>query len=72
MAEDYATYEPIAFTVDKLEFDPQTGFVVQSDFAALIHEWWHYFQEISTVIGQNGVYMWLRDMARISKISCSK
>lgn len=74
MAEDHATYEPIAFTVtvDKLEFDPQTGFVVQSDFAALIHEWWHYFQEISTVTGQNGVYMWLRDMARISKISCSK
>lgn len=71
---DYTSYEPLAFTVtvDNLEFDKQTGFVVQSDFAALMHEWWHYVQDISTVTGQNGVYMWLRDMARISKITCAK
>lgn len=71
---NYASYEPLAFTVtvDNLEFDPNTKFVVQSDFAALIHEWWHYFQDVSTVTGQNGVYMWLRDMARISKITCAK
>ena len=71
---DYTSYEPLAFTVtvDNLEFDEKTGFVVQSDFAALIHEWWHYVQDISTVTGQNGVYMWLRDMARISKITCEK
>lgn len=71
---NYTSYEPLAFTVtvDNLEFDKKTGFVVQSDFAALIHEWWHYVQDISTVTGQNGVYMWLRDMARISKITCAK
>lgn len=73
-SNDYTSYEPLAFTVtvDNLEFDPTTGFVVQSDFAAFIHEWWHYVQDISTVTGQNGVYMWLRDMARISKITCAK
>ena len=71
---DYTSYEPLAFTVtiDNLEFDEKTNFVVKSDFAALIHEWWHYIQDISTVTGQNGVYMWLRDMARISKNTCSK
>lgn len=73
-SNDYTSYEPLAFTVmvDNLEFDPTTGFVVQSDFAAFIHEWWHYIQDISTVTGQNGFYLWLRDMARISKITCSK
>lgn len=72
--KDYTSYEPLTFTVtvDNLEFDKKTGFVVQSDFAALIHEWWHYVQDISTVTGQNGVYMWLRDMARISKVTCAK
>lgn len=71
---NYTFYEPLQFTVtvDKLEFDPNTHFVVKSDFGALMHEWWHYFQDISTVTGQNGVYMWLRDMARISKITCQK
>ena len=74
MIDNYTSYEPLAFTVtvDNLEFDNDTGFVVQSDFAALIHEWWHYVQDVSTVTGQNGVYMWLRDMARISKITCAK
>jgi hypothetical protein len=72
--DDYITYEPLAFTVtvDNLEFDDNTGFVIQSDFASLIHEWWHYVQDVATVTGQNGVYLWLRDMARISKITCSK
>ena len=37
-SSDYTSYEPLAFTVtlDKLEFNPMTGFVVQSDFAAFI------------------------------------
>ena len=41
MEDDFTSYEPSVFTVivDKLEFDSKTGFVVQSDFAALIHEW---------------------------------
>lgn len=71
---DYTSYEPLAFTVTlgKLEFNPMTGFVVQSDFSAFIHEWRHYIQDISTITGQNGFYLWLRDMARISKITCSK
>ena len=39
-SNDYTSYEPLAFTVtvDNLEFDPTTGFVIQSDFAAFIHE----------------------------------
>lgn len=74
VSENYASYEPLSFTVtvDNLEFDETTGFVVQCDFAAFIHEWWHYFQDISTVTGQNGFYLWLRDMTRISKITCTK
>lgn len=58
-SNDYTSYEPLAFTVtvDNLEFDPTTGFVIQSDFAAFIHEWWHYIQDISTVTGQNGFYL---------------
>jgi hypothetical protein len=37
---DYTSYESLAFTVTvvNLEFEPTTGFVVQSDFAAFTHE----------------------------------
>ena len=41
------------------------------DFPAFVHEWWHYIQDISTITGQNGFYLWLRDIIRMTSITCS-
>lgn len=72
MEENLASYEASSFTVDasKLRFD-ENGKVVLADFPAFVHEWWHYVQDITTVTGQNGFYLWMRDIVRMINITCS-
>ncbi len=69
--ENFASYEPSSFAINatNLEFD-QNGMIVKEDFPALIHEWWHYIQDISTITGQNGFYLWLRDIVRMTQVTC--
>ncbi len=70
----YASYEPGGFAVDieRLNYDLSIGQVSNEDFPAFIHEWCHYFQDITTISAQNGFYMWLRDLVCLTKITCSK
>lgn len=73
MKENLASYEPCSFTVDinNLELSQGVDFVVPEDFGAFVHEWWHYFQDITTITGQFGFYMLMRDLARISQMTCN-
>lgn len=73
MDENLASYEPSSFTVDlnNLELSKDDDFVIPEDFGAFVHEWWHYFQDISTITGQFGFYMMMRDLARVSQTTCS-
>ena len=77
-----ASYEPSSFCIDagKLEWE-EIGKdvngnplyrITKEDFPALMHEWWHYIQDISTSSAQNGFYMLMRDIVCISKVTCSK
>lgn len=54
MDENLASYEPSSFTVDlnNLELSLDNDFVVPEDFGTFVHEWWHYFQDISTITGR--------------------
>ena len=71
MEQDLASYEVSSFAVDasRLQFD-ENGKVKVEDFPAFVHEWWHYIQDISTITGQNGFYLWLRDIIRMTSITC--
>lgn len=74
--DNLASYEASSFCIDarKLHFEDFKdarqriiGKVVsKEDYPALIHEWWHYIQDISTSSAQNGFYLWIRDLMRIS------
>lgn len=72
MEQDLASYEASSFAVDasRLQFD-ENGKIKVEDFPAFVHEWWHYIQDISTITGQNGFYLWLRDIIRMTSITCS-
>lgn len=72
MELNLASYEVSSFAVDasRLQFD-ENGKVKVEDFPAFVHEWWHYIQDISTITGQNGFYLWLRDIIRMTSITCS-
>lgn len=71
VSQDYASYEASSFCINAttLHFD-QKGMIVKEDFPALIHEWWHYMQDITMISGQNGFYLWLRDIVCMTKITC--
>ena len=70
--ENIASYEASSFAVNtsNLQFD-SNGMVVKEDFPAFVHEWWHYIQDITTITGQNGFYLWMRDIARMTSITCN-
>lgn len=70
--ENKTSYEASAFVVDasKLEF-ADNGQVKPEDFPAFVHEWWHYIQDITTITGQNGFYLWMRDIVRMTNITCN-
>lgn len=72
MEQNLASYEASSFAVDasKLQFD-EKGKVIIEDFPAYVHEWWHYIQDISTITGQNGFYLWMRDIVRMTGVTCS-
>lgn len=72
MEENIASYEASSFAVDatKLHFD-RNGKVELADFPAFVHEWWHFIQDVTTITGQNGFYLWLRDIIRMTSITCS-
>lgn len=71
MEENFASYEVSTFTIDasQLHFD-KLGMIVTEDFPAFVHEWWHYIQDITTISGQNGFYLWFRDIVRMTNITC--
>lgn len=70
-SENHASYEASSFCVDasKLEFD-NNGQITKEDFPAFLHEWWHYMQDVTTITGQNGFYLWMRDIVRMTSITC--
>lgn len=72
MEENLASYEVSSFTIDasNLHFD-EKRMIVLEDFPAFVHEWWHYIQDITTISGQIGFYLWFRDVARMTKITCN-
>ena len=69
----YASYEPGGFAVniERINYDLIKGQVSKDDFPSFIHEWCHYFQEITTISAQNGFYLWMRDLVYLTKITCS-
>lgn len=69
--ENKASYEASSFIVNasKIEFDDK-GAPTKEDFPAFVHEWWHYIQDTSTITGQNGFYLWLRDIVQMSTVTC--
>lgn len=73
MEENFTSYEASSFAMDasKMHFDKR-GLVVPEDFPAFVHEWWHYVQDVTTITGQNGFYLWLRDLVRMTSITCSQ
>lgn len=76
--DNLASYEASSFCIDarKLQFEDFRDasqkvigkVVTREDYPALIHEWWHYIQDVSTSSAQNGFYLWLRDIMRISHV----
>jgi len=72
MEDNIASYEASSFAVNasKLQFD-KNGLVVPEDFPAFVHEWWHYMQDITTITGQNGFYLWMRDIVRMTNLTCT-
>lgn len=69
--ENKASYEVSSFIINasKIEFDKNEA-PIKEDFPAFVHEWWHYIQDTSTITGQNGFYLWLRDIVQMSNITC--
>lgn len=72
MNENFASYMPGSFciNIDRFDIDPSTQFIQEKDYAAYIHEWMHYFQDISTLSSINGYYLMIRDIAEISRQTC--
>ena len=78
MDNNHASYEESSFCInaERLSFktiDKKNGArtISNEDMPAFIHEWWHYIQDISTISAQNGFYLWTRDFARLSQITCN-
>lgn len=76
--ENFASYVPGTFTIkaDKIHFDYEApdgrkDLIRPSDLPAFIHEWTHYIQEVGTISAQIGFYMWMRDVAIVSKQTCA-
>lgn len=71
MEDNHASYEASSFCVDvsKLAFD-ENNMITKEDFPAFVHEWWHYVQDMTTITGQNGFYLWMRDIVRMTSITC--
>lgn len=69
---NYASYEASSFCVDasNLNFNEE-GLITICDFPAFVHEWWHYIQDITTISGQNGFYLWMRDIVRMTSVTCT-
>lgn len=71
-ADNHASYEASSFCVNasNLKFDVK-GMISVEDFPAFVHEWWHYIQDITTITGQNGFYLWMRDVVRMTSVTCN-
>lgn len=72
-SENFASYEMGTFTIDCGNMRMSNiGLPINiNDLPAFVHEWWHYIQDVSTLSGRNGFYCWMRDLALLTKETCS-
>jgi hypothetical protein len=70
MPHNFASYKPGSFSIDvsNLAIDPATEFFEQRDIPALVHEYCHYIQDITTISSIFGFSLWMRDVVALTGV----
>ena len=69
--ENFASYKPGTFVVDLKQVEPADRFFEPKDMPAIVHEYSHYIQDISTISAIMGFSLWMRDVVNLTRIFSS-
>jgi hypothetical protein len=66
--QNFASYKPGTFVVDLGQVEPAVKFFESKDMPAMVHEYCHYIQDISTISAIMGFSLWMRDVVNLTKV----
>lgn len=74
MLHNFASYKQGSFSIDvsNLAINPATEFIEHNDMPALVHEYCHYIQDISTISSIFGFSLWMRDVVALTGVFASE
>ncbi len=74
MLHNFASYKPGSFSIDisNLTMNPATEFTHEKDMPALVHEYCHYIQDITTISAIFGFSLWMRDVVALTRVFASE